>query len=154
MYLPRSSTRDYQRMSILFLLLVSLVAVPIHSQQDTKSEEWLTVISNKHGITYDSFTQCGDFFIIGEKGNVGELETYNAATVIEKGSEGYWILKSERVSFDPNSTTLKICDCIMEKFKNNSKSLDPLERHKHINVTINITERTSTMLPANQGHTK
>jgi len=137
-------------MRILCFLTVSLLTVTTYCQQDSKSEEWLLAITNKHDITNDSFTRYGDFYVIGEKGNDGDLVTYKAATVIEWGSEGYYILKSEKVSYDPKSTILDINDCIIEKFINNSKSIDPVESRKHIRFTVNTTERTSTMLPVKQ----
>ena len=153
MTLSQNSIRFNRNKRTVCFLIVSLVTVAAYSQQDATSEEWLTAITNKHDIAYDSFTRYGNFIIIGKKGNDGELETYKAATVFEKGPEGYWIIKSERVSYDPSSTTLEINDCMLEKFLNNSNSLDPEESLKHINITINITEKTSTMLPAKLKHT-
>ena len=154
MTLPQNLTRLNYYMRILCFLTVSLLSVTTYSQQDSKLEEWLLAITNKHDIKYDSFSRYGDFYVFGEKGNEGELETYKAATVIEKGPEGYWIVKSEKVSYDPNTTILDINDCMLEKFINDSKSLEPVESYKHINFTVNTTERTSTMLPAKQDNTK
>lgn len=153
MTFTQNSTRLNSKKRILYILIASLVTVTTYSQRDTESDEWLRSITNKHNITYDSFTRLGSFYIIGEKENDGELETYKAATVFEKGPEGYWIIKSERVLYDPITTILEINDCMLEKFTNNSDSLDPEESLKHIKVTINITEKTSTMLRVKQKHT-
>ena len=65
--------------------------------------------------------------------------------VITKGLGGYWIFKSERVSYDPNTTELKLDDCTMEKFLNDSNSFEPEISRKHIDVSVNLTEYTSTM---------
>ncbi len=154
MTLPRNSTRFIRSKRILCFLTVSLLTVTTYSQQDSKLEELLLAITNKHDITYDSFSRYGDFYVFGEKGNEGELETYKAVTVIGLGSEDYWIIKSEKVSYDPNTTVLDINDCMLEKFINDSKSLDPVESYKHINFTVNTTERTSTMIPVKQDQTK
>jgi hypothetical protein len=145
MNFPQSSTRLKLMKRTLCFLIVSLFTVISYSQQDTTSEEWWEVITNKHDIHYDSYTLHGEYFIIGEKRSDGEIETFKAATVISKGSGGYWIFKSERVSYDPNTTELKIDDCTMEKFLNDSNSFEPEISEKHINVSVNLTEYTSTM---------
>jgi len=145
MTFPQNSTRLKLMKRTLCLLIVSLFTVTTYSQQDTTSEEWWAVITNKHDIKYDSYTLHGEYFIIGEKRDDGEIETFKAAIVIFKGSGGYWIFKSERVSYDPNTTELIIDDCTMEKFLNDSISFDPEISEKHINVSVNLTEYTSTM---------
>lgn len=129
----------------VYFLIVSMFTVTTYSQQDTTSEEWWEVITNKHDIEYDSYTLHGEHFIIGVKGNEGEVETFKAAIVITKGLGGYWIFKSERVSYDPNTTELKIDDCMMEKFSNDSNSLNPEISRKNIDLSVNLTEKTSSM---------
>ena len=104
-----------RKLRTVFVLLGVMLAVAAFSQI---SEEWLLAITTKNEITYESYSQYGDFHVFGEKGYEGNIETYKAATVIEWDPEGYWIIKSEKVSYDPNLTILDINDCIIEKFIN------------------------------------
>jgi hypothetical protein len=154
MTFPQNSTRLNLLKRTVCFIIASMFTVTTYSQQDIKSEEWLAIITNKHDIKYDSYTLHGEHFIIGEKRNDGELETFKAAIVITKGLGGYWIFRSERVSYDPNTTELTIDDCTMEKFKQDSNSFEPEISEKHINVSVNLTEQTSTMFYANQNHNK
>ena len=152
MTFPQNSTRLNLLKRTVCFIIASMFTVTAYSQQNIKSEEWLTIITNKHDIKYDSYTLHGEHFIIGEKRNDGELEIFKAAIVITKGLGGYWIFKSERVFYDPNTTELTIDDCTMEKFKQDSNSFEPEISEKHINVSVNLTEKTSTMFYANQSH--
>jgi hypothetical protein len=149
---PQNSASLNLMKRTIYFLIASMFTVTTYSQQDIQSEEWWAVIINKHDIKYDSYTLHGEYFIIGEKRNDGEIETFKAAIVISKGSGGYWIFKSESVSYDPNTTELKIDDCTMEKFGNDPNSFDPEISEKHINVSVNLTEYTSTMSYAKQKH--
>jgi len=127
------------------VFFVSLVSITSYAQVDSKSEEWWTPITKKHDIKYESYTLLGDCFIIGEKKVDREMETFKDVIVISKGQEDYWIFKSETASYDPNTTTLKIYDCTMEKFKTNSNSLEPEKSYKHINYSTNFEKNVSTM---------
>jgi len=130
---------------LVYLFVVSLVAITTNAQVDSKSKDWWTPITKKHDIKYDSYTLHKDCFIIGEKTVEGQLETFKDVTVISKGQGDYWIFKSKNATYDPTTTTLKIIDCTMEKFKTNSNSLEPGKSYKHINYTANLEKNEATM---------
>jgi len=145
MTLAQKSIRLNLIKRLVYLFVVSLVSITTYAQVDSKSEDWWTTITKKHDIKFDSYTLRGDYFIIGEKKFDREMETFKDVIVISKGQEDYWIFKSETASYDPNTTTLKIYDCTMEKFKTNSNSLEPEKSYKHINYSDNFEKKVSTM---------
>jgi hypothetical protein len=115
----------------------------VHTMVD--KTEWWVPITQKHDIKYDSYTLRKRHFIIGEKSVDGEIENFKNITVISKGSEYYWICKSKTASYNPQTATLKINNCTLEGFRNDSKSLEPEKSHEHIDLSINFEKNSSTM---------
>ena len=115
-----------------------------NSQQVNKPDDWWTAVIKKHNIKFDSYTLHGNYFIIGEKTNEGDIEIFKNVIVIPKSSEGYWIIKSNQATYDSTTTILKINDCTMESFSNDPKSLNPIESYDHTDFIINIEKNNTT----------
>jgi len=127
----------------IFPIIALSFALTSHAQTVKNSEDWWTPIIKKHNIKFDSYTLHGDHFIIGDKINVGDMEIFKNVTVIPKSSDGYWIVKSETASYDSKTTILKINDCTMEKFIEDSNSLVPIESYDHTDLIINIENNSA-----------
>ena len=145
MTLPKSSFGFDRSKRSIYLFVALCFSLTAFSQDDNKTEEWWAPITRKHDLKYGSYTLHGDCFIMGEKSVDGEIENFKDVTVISKGAENYWIYKSKTASYDPQTTTFKINNCTMEKFKKDSKSLKPEKSYKHINYSINFEKNRATM---------
>jgi len=154
MMLLHCIARTNCRLETICFLFASFFTFNAYSQQTTIAEDWLSEITKKHDIVYDSYSQYGNWFIIGEKKREGELDTYKTAIVISQDPKGYWIFKSDRVIYNPSSTILDIYDCMLEKFAADSSSIKPMLSKTHIDFSINFTQKTSSMLPAKQKEIK
>jgi len=145
MTLPNNSIGFSFSKRYVCLLIASIFTLTSYSQENNKSEDFWTTIAKKHNIKFDTYVLHENCFIIGDKEIVDEIETFKNVTVISNGSEDYWIYKGKAASYDPKTTTLKINDCTMEKFKKDSESIDPETSYKHINYSINFEKNIATM---------
>jgi len=127
----QNSIRTNFSKRFLYLLVVSFISMYSYAQQNSEMEKWLTTITKKHEIKCDSFTVIDNYFIIGDKMIKGELETFKNVTILTKEKDYYFIYRSENASYDPKNKILKMDDCSMERYKNDSDSLIP--EHKFDN---------------------
>ena len=145
MTLPKNSIGFSFLERYVYLLIASIFTLTCYSQENNKSGDFWTTITKKHNIKFDTYTLHENCIIFGDKEIVDDIETFKNVIVISNGSEDYWIYKSKTASYDPKITTLKINDCTMEKFKKDSKLLDPEKSYKHINYSINFEKNIATM---------
>jgi hypothetical protein len=132
------------------LFIALCFALTAYSQEVSKTEEWWVPITQKHDIKYDSYTLLGEFFIIGEKSVDGEIEIFKNVTLIGEAPEYYYIFRAKTASYDPLTTTLEINNCTREKFKKDSKSLEPVESWEHIDYSANFETYVHTMTVVRQ----
>ena len=145
MTLPKNSIGHFCSKRYLYLLIVSVITLTSYSQENNKLEDFWTSIAQKHNIKFENYTLHENYFIIGDKEIIDNIENFKNVIVISNSSENYWIYKSETASYDIVSKTLKINDCTMKNFKKDSESIIPEKSYKHINYSINFEKNIATM---------
>ncbi|HEY4787826.1 MAG TPA: nuclear transport factor 2 family protein [Bacteroidales bacterium] len=124
--------------AVLFVLLFTVTG--LHAQQEQMSEDWLKKVLTKHDLPFDSYTVHYYCFIMGKKSFAGDIETYKDAIVVSKGKDDYTIYTADSASYDPATTTLKINDCMEERYKNDSELIVPLRSDNHVYITYNFAK--------------